>query len=183
MADNFRVIFAGLADGIDSNAASINLADKLKTSEEKVALFFKGKPLFAPSHKDKALKQAKLLASLGIKSKLQAVSNAANTSTEQPQSSQRDERIFDALDYITSSLIRLEEKLEELEQRLPEEQSKNPEIDEDDDWQDDDLLLDEELVSTPKKRSNVLLYSLIATAVTLLIILAVYLAFPSLFSL
>ncbi|GAA78453.1 hypothetical protein P20495_0944 [Pseudoalteromonas sp. BSi20495] len=41
MADNFRVIFAGLADGIDSNAASINLADKLKTSEEKVALFLK----------------------------------------------------------------------------------------------------------------------------------------------
>ena len=147
MTDNFRVMFAGLADNVDSKTACTTLAAKLKISEEKVALFFKGKPLFAPSDKNKALKQA----------------------------------IFDALDYITSSLIRLEEKLEDLEQRLPENQTKNPEVDEDE-WQDEELLLDEELITQPKKRSNALLYSLIATVVTLLIILAVYLAFPALFA-
>ena len=81
MADNFRVIFAGLADNVDIKTACANLAAKLKTSDEKVALFFKGKPLFAPSDKDKALKQTKLLASLGIKSKLQAVSNAIQNSS------------------------------------------------------------------------------------------------------
>ncbi|GAA58496.1 hypothetical protein P20652_0351 [Pseudoalteromonas sp. BSi20652] len=183
MADNFRVIFAGLADNVDTKTACTNLAAKLKTSNEKVTLFFKGKPLFAPSNKDKALKQAKLLASLGIKSKLQAVSNTIqNSSVHAANNNHRDERIFDALDYITSSLIRLEEKLEDLEQRLPEEQIKSPEVDEDE-WQDEELLLEEDLITTPKKRSNALLYSLIATAVTLLIMLTVYLAFPDLFSL
>ncbi|MEH6817673.1 MAG: hypothetical protein V7683_14170, partial [Pseudoalteromonas distincta] len=105
MADNFRVIFAGLADSVDIKTACTNLATKLKTPDEKVALFFKGKPLFTPSNKDKALKQAKLLASLGIKSKLQAVSNAIQNSSAPAANNQRDERIFDALDYITSSLI------------------------------------------------------------------------------
>ncbi|WP_166110630.1 hypothetical protein [Pseudoalteromonas sp. Z9A5] len=180
MTDNFRVIFAGLADDVDAKTACTTLAQRLKTSEEKVTLFFKGKPLFAPSNKDKALKQAKLLVGLGIKSKLQAISSASSTNTEQANN-QRDERIFDALDYITSSLIRLEEKLEELEQRLPEAESK-AQIENNDEWQDDDLMLDEELISAPKKRSNVLLYSLIATVVTLLIVLAAYLAFPNLFS-
>jgi len=179
MADNFRVIFVELAQGVDSKTACVNLATKLKTSEEKVALFLKGKPLFAPSNKDKALKQAKLLASLGIKSKLQA--STSPTPSQQMPSSQRDERIFDALDYITSSLIRLEEKLEELEQRLPDAQLKAPdEIT--DEWQDDDLMLDEELITTPAKRSNLFLYILIATVVVLLVVLAVYLGFPNLFS-
>jgi hypothetical protein len=181
MTDNFRVIFVGLADGVDSNAACTSLADKLKTSEEKVILFFKGKPLFAPTNKDKVLKQAKLLSSLGIKSKLQAVSSSVQHSAQSTQNSQRDERIFDALDYITSSLIRLEEKLDDLEQRLPEVESKTP-LANRDEWQDDDLMLDEELISTPKKRNNTLLYSLIATAVILLIVLAVYLTFPDLLS-
>ena len=66
-------------------------------------------------------------------------------------------------------------------QDLPENQTKTPEVDEDE-WQDEELLLDEELITQPKKRSNALLYSLIATVVTLLIILAVYLAFPALFA-
>ncbi|HAG40296.1 MAG TPA: hypothetical protein DCL33_10455, partial [Pseudoalteromonas sp.] len=92
-----------------------------------------------------------------------------------------DERIFDALDYITSSLIRLEEKLEELEQRLPSNELKSP-TDESDEWQEDDLMLDEQLDEPVKTRSNTLLYSLIATAVLLLIVLAVYLAFPDLVS-
>ncbi|WP_024611276.1 hypothetical protein [Pseudoalteromonas sp. TB64] len=180
MTDNFRVIFAGLADDVDTKIACTNLAQRLKTSEEKVMLFFKGKPLFAPSNKDKALKQAKLLVGLGIKSKLQAIPNTSAASIEKANN-QRDERIFDALDYITSSLIRLEEKLDDLEQRLPALESKTP--DENiDQWQDDDLMLDEELISTPKKRSNALLYSLIVTVVTLLIVLAAYLAFPNLFS-
>ncbi|MFP3458382.1 hypothetical protein R0J89_19225, partial [Psychrobacter sp. SIMBA_152] len=84
--------------------------EKLKTSPEKVAAFFNGKPLFAPSNKEKALKQAKLLSTLGIKSKLQQTAPTQATS-QKAHDSQRDQRLFDALDYITSSLIRLEEKL------------------------------------------------------------------------
>jgi hypothetical protein len=172
-------MFVGLAEGTEAKTACVNLASKLKTSEDKVTQFFNGKALFAPSNKDKALKQAKLLASLGIKSKLQATGELP---TQSPSAaSQRDERIFDALDYITSSLIRLEEKLEELEQRLPTNELKSP-IDENDEWQEDDLMLDEQLDEPVKTRSNTLLYSLIATAVLLLIVLAVYLAFPDLVS-
>ncbi len=179
MANNFRVMFVGLAEGTEAKTACVNLASKLKTSEDKVTQFFNGKALFAPSNKDKALKQAKLLASLGIKSKLQATGELP---TQSPSAaSQRDERIFDALDYITSSLIRLEEKLEELEQRLPSNELKSP-TDGNDEWQEDDLMLDEQLDEPVKTRSNTLLYSLIATAVLLLIVLAVYLAFPDLVS-
>jgi len=43
-------------------------------------------------------------------------------------------------------------------------------------------MLDEQLDEPVKTRSNTLLYSLIATAVLLLIVLAVYLAFPDLVS-
>ncbi|MEH6817042.1 MAG: hypothetical protein V7683_10940, partial [Pseudoalteromonas distincta] len=74
----------------------------------------------------------------------------------------------------------LEEKLDELEQRLPEAQLKAPDENVDE-WQDDDLMLDEDL-APPKKRSNLLLYSLIATATILLVVLAVFLIFPDLFS-
>ena len=42
-------------------------------------------------------------------------------------------------------------------------------------------MLDEDL-APPKKRSNLLLYSLIATATILLVVLAVFLIFPDLFS-
>ena len=181
MNDYFRVIFAGLADDIDAKTACTNLAQRLKTSEEKITLFFKGKSLFAPSNKDKALKQAKLLASLGIKSKLQAISNAAQDVPASENNNQRDERIFDALDYITSSLIRLEEKLEELEQRIPDIESKII-IEDNNSWQDDDLLLDEALTSKPRKRNNIFLYSLIATVIILLIVLSISLVFPNLLS-
>ena len=159
MANNFRVMFVGLAEGTEAKTACVNLASKLKTSEDKVTQFFNGKALFAPSNKA-----------------------TGELPTQSPSAaSQRDERIFDALDYITSSLIRLEEKLEELEQRLPTNELKSP-TDESDEWQEDDLMLDEQLDEPVKTRSNTLLYSLIATAVLLLIVLAVYLAFPDLVS-
>lgn len=179
MADKFRVMFAGLEAGIDQTHATEQLASKLKTSTNKVAGFFEHKPIFAPCEQEKALKQAKLLASVGIKAKLQPLSQSQSTSSLDAK--QRDERIFDALDYITSSLIRLEEKLDDLEQRLPDvEKSSNS--DQDESWQDDELLLDEELVEPVKKRSNTLLYSLIAMVIVLLIILGIVELFPELFS-
>ncbi len=119
-----------------------------------------------------------------IKSKLQPLntsSSADNSNNNDDAALQRDERIFNALDYITSSLIRIEEKLDDLEQRLPTVAEQPSTIDEDD-WQNDDLLLDEELNTPLKKRSNALLYSLIAMVVLLLIVLGLSFAFPDLFS-
>ncbi|MFU2509826.1 MAG: hypothetical protein ACTH4U_18850 [Pseudoalteromonas prydzensis] len=184
MAENFRVMFAGLAQNTDQAHAISQLATKLKAPTAKVAAFFDNKPLFAPCEKEKALKQAKLLASVGVISKLQPVETSTASSTvasDNETSSQRDERIFNALDYITSSLIRIEEKLDDLEQRLPTTQQQ-ANADEDEDWQNDDLLLDEELTTPIKKRSNVLLFSLIAMVVILLVLLGLSFAFPDLFS-
>ena len=180
MAENFRVMFAGLAKDTDQAHAISQLATRLKAPTAKVAAFFENKPLFAPCEKEKALKQAKILASVGIKSKLAAVESSTGTSNSET-SSQRDERIFNALDYITSSLIRIEEKLDDLEQRLPANQQQAI-ADEDEDWQTDDMLLDEELTSPIKKRSNILLFSLIAMVVILLVVLGLSFAFPDLLS-
>eukprot|EP00487_Bulimina_marginata_P000840 TRINITY_DN11703_c0_g1_i1.p1 TRINITY_DN11703_c0_g1~~TRINITY_DN11703_c0_g1_i1.p1 ORF type:complete len:103 (-),score=16.30 TRINITY_DN11703_c0_g1_i1:167-475(-) len=101
-------MFAGLADNTHPNDAQSKLATKLKAPPSKVAAFFENKPLFAPCSKDKALKQTKLLASLGIKSKLQPMNTGSKAATDDA-ALLRDERIFNALDYITSSLIRIEE--------------------------------------------------------------------------
>ncbi|MEH6394101.1 hypothetical protein [Pseudoalteromonas sp.] len=180
MAENFRVMFAGLAKDTDQAHAISQLATRLKAPTAKVAAFFENKPLFAPCEKEKALKQAKILASVGIKSKLAPVQISTVTSNSET-TSQRDERIFNALDYITSSLIRIEEKLDDLEQRLPANQQQAT-ADEDEDWQTDDLLLDEELTTPIKKRSNILLFSLIAMVVILLVVLGISFAFPDLFS-
>lgn len=179
MAEKFRVVFAGLSEQTDQTQAVTKLSDKLKTQPEKVTAFLQGKPLFVACDKDKALKQAKLLISLGIKSKLQQVNNNATESTSTESDRARDERIFNALDYITSSLIRLEEKLDDLEQRLPE-QERQALNDQHDDWQDDDPLLDEELTISPKKHSKTLLYSLIAMVVLLLVLLGLSFMFPEL---
>ena len=180
MAENFRVMFAGLSKDTDQAHAISQLATRLKAPTAKVAAFFENKPLFAPCEKEKALKQAKILASVGIKSKLAPVQISTVTSNSET-TSQRDERIFNALDYITSSLIRIEEKLDDLEQRLPANQQQAT-ADEDEDWQTDDLLLDEELTTPIKKRSNILLFSLIAMVVILLVVLGISFAFPDLFS-
>ncbi|MBE0457583.1 hypothetical protein NDQ71_15965 [Pseudoalteromonas sp. KG3] len=180
MAENFRVMFAGLAKDTDQAHAISQLATRLKAPTAKVAAFFENKPLFAPCEKEKALKQAKILASVGIKSNLAAVESSTGTSNSET-SSQRDERIFNALDYITSSLIRIEEKLDDLEQRFPANQQQAT-ADEDEDWQTDDILLDEELTTPIKKRSNILLFSLIAMVVILLVVLGLSFAFPDLLS-
>lgn len=176
MADNFRVIFVGFADGTDSYSASVALAEKLKTNPRKVTSFFNGNSLFAPTNKDKALKQTKLLSNLGINSKLQAHSNTNQTTLD----SQRDQRIFDALDYITSSLIRLEEKLEEIEQRLPDVELSIPNEDIDD-WHDTNLTLDEAMTETSTKKHNIALYFILAGAAALLVLLGLYLTLPDLF--
>ncbi len=181
MSENYRVMFAGLAQDTQADDAQTKLAAKIKAPHSKVAAFFQNKPLFAPCAKDKALKQAKLLASVGIKTKLQPVKIDQPASLADTASQQRDEHIFNALDYITSSLIRIEEKLDDLEQRLPASTEQVSATDEDA-WQNDDLLLDEELDTNIKKRSNTLLYSLIAMVVILLVVLGLSFAFPDLFS-
>ncbi len=176
MSEQFRVIFSSLAEGTDQQQASQALQQKLKLNDGQCSTFFNKQPLFAPSDKAKALKQAKAFAAMGIQTRLVAHQPVGGSSQS------REEQIINALDYITSSLIRLEEKLDDLDARL--QQTPVSDIDEsiDEEWQDD-LALDEELDTVLPKRNRTLLYSLGGVLLLLLVLLAVVLAFPDLITL
>lgn len=173
MTDKYRVVFAGFDSSVSESAAIEQLSLKLKTSSQKVSAFTQGKHLFAPAEKAKCLKQVKLLASFGIHAKLQGASAAAPKAAPN-----KDERIFEALDYITSSLIRIEERLEALEQRLPEIEQTTAQTT-DDEWEKDELF-DELELEAPPKRSRKLQYGLGIVLIILIIILVLSLTFPEL---
>ena len=176
MTDKYRVVFAGFDSSVSESAAIEQLSLKLKTTPQKITAFTQGKSLFAPSEKAKCLKQVKLLASFGLHAKLQSAESNTNSASSIQNS--KDERILEALDYITSSLIRIEERLEELEQRLPSQEIvKEDKVE--DDWQEDDLF-DELELDPPPKRSKKVQYGLGVVLIILLFILAIALAFPEL---
>ncbi|MCG7549470.1 hypothetical protein [Pseudoalteromonas sp. Of7M-16] len=175
MSDQFRVVFVGFNADTDSQNAMESLAVKLGVSKEKIVAFTQGKPLFGAADKNKCLKQAKLLAIYGFQSKVQPLQNSA-TSTAQVDTA-ANERVFEALDYITSSLIRIEEKLEELEQRI-DVQAKSIDEKDDEHWQSDELFDELDLETKPKPKSKKLLYTLLVILFILLIVLGFSLAFP-----
>ncbi|KZN46812.1 hypothetical protein N474_03885 [Pseudoalteromonas luteoviolacea CPMOR-2] len=172
MSDQYRVAFVGFDADTDSQNAIERLAAKLGVSKQKVESFTQGKPLFGSTDKSKCLKQVKLLAIYGFQSKVLEV----QTSVSQPNNA-ANERVFEALDYITSSLIRIEEKLEELEQRI-DGQQKNDDDKEQDQWQSDDLFDELDLDTETKPKSKKLLYTLLSILIVLLIVLGFSLAFP-----
>lgn len=178
MSDKYRVVFASLNEGVSAAEAGAKLSQRLKIPESKVHAFFANKPLFSPADKEKSSKQVKLLHSMGIQTKLQPVNNG----TDPVGQAQRDERLFGALDYITSSLIRIEERLEELEQKLTELPSETGETSTEQ-WQEDDLFEELELDTPAPKRSKKVQYGLGAILIVLLIILALAIAFPNLVAL
>ncbi|RXF06815.1 hypothetical protein [Pseudoalteromonas sp. PS5] len=173
MNEQFKVVFVGMADGKDQQSAAAILAERLKTSPSKIQQFYAGKALFAPSDKTKALKQIKLLASVGITAKLHAHSSAAVSNPDQ-------ERVFEALDYITSSLIRIEERLEDIEQRLAPTQQHEATDKEEDDWESTDLFDELEYEPAPPAKSKTWLYYLLAVLIILFILLGISLFFPEL---
>ena len=172
MSEQFKVVFAGMAQGRDPQTAATTLAEKLKTSVNKIEQFYKGKPLFAPADKSKALKQVKLLASVGISAKLQAQS-----ASPQSQSAEQ-ERVFEALDYITSSLIRIEERLEDIESRIGYQGHEEVAEESEDEWESKELFDEFDFEPTPPTKSKAWLYYLLAVLVILFIILGVGLFFP-----
>lgn len=180
MSQTYRVAFVSVEESTSTEQAVKRLMAKLNITAQKADAFLAGKPLFAPADKTKCMKQAKLLASLGIKSKLIAT-ESNNASSAQ---SQRDERIFEALDYITSSLIRIEEHLEDLEQRLPEIEQIQVNDDPEQSWQEDEFLEDYDLDIEPNKQppTRKLLYILASVLVVLLVVLAVAIMYPQWFN-
>ncbi|KZN48359.1 hypothetical protein [Pseudoalteromonas luteoviolacea] len=173
MSDQYRVTFVGFDADTDGQNAIERLAMKLGVPKQKVEAFTQGKFLFGISDKSKCLKQAKLLAIYGLQSKIQEVPSSSHTANNNAAN----ERVFEALDYITSSLIRIEEKLEELEQRI-DGQQKTDDDKEEEQWQSDDLFDELDLDSDPKPKSKKLLYTLLSILFVLLIVLGFSLAFP-----
>ncbi|MFY8274219.1 hypothetical protein AAEU32_08840 [Pseudoalteromonas sp. SSDWG2] len=138
MSEQFKLFFAHLDDNQDQETASQALQQKLKLSDKQINAFFAGQSIFPASTQDKALKQAKVLANLGIRCRLKRLSSASSA----PVNNKRDEQIMAALDYITSSLIRIEERLDDMDHRFSEQLHQSA-----DDLNDDlalDLNLDEE---------------------------------------
>jgi hypothetical protein len=172
MSDKYRVVFAAIESQTSKEDIASQISQKLKITEQKVLSFFDKKPLFAVSSKEKCLKQAKLLASYGVKTKLVCVSQPSQSNEN------RDQRVFDALDYITSSLIRIEERLEDIEQRLSDE--KITEKTEDSEW-DNELLDEIDFIPSEKvNKTRKVQYVLGAVLVLLCIVLVFALLYPEL---
>lgn len=170
---SYRIQFAQLSNNVTTEQAKTILTTKLKLSDAKATQFLAGKLIFSPISQDKAIKQQKTFSALGIKVK---IVNANKAQTQEPEHDV-DQRILAALDYITTSIIHLEEKVDDLA-RLQQEQ--NGEIDlelENNSW-GEELEFDETAESNNKpKNINWLFFALIAI---LLSLLGVIVAFPNL---
>ncbi len=169
MSEQYKLVFAHLDEDKTQDQAIIALQQKLKLNEKQTQAFFDGQPIFPASDQNKALKQAKVLATLGIRSRLKRVTTGTAATAE--HSSKRDEQILAALDYVTSSLIRIEERLDDMDHRFSERLQR----DEDTGVIDDlglDLSLGEDLdidpISKPKRWPIVLLVVLIVLLLTIL---------------
>lgn len=174
MSERYRIIFARLDDATSIEQASSKLQSTLKLSPEKCEAFFNQQAIFSPSDKAKALKQSKVFANLGIQTRL---INVQPSSAEQ----NKDEQILNALDYITSSLMRLEERLDDIQQQ--QLSSQNQQFVQLDDEYTPELDLDDELpLSEQKTNSRLPLYWLAGLVTLLLLVLGGALLFPDWFA-
>ncbi|MEM0513897.1 hypothetical protein WCN91_00325 [Pseudoalteromonas sp. YIC-827] len=179
MSEQYRLLFAHLDKDQSMEQAAKALQQKLKLAEHQVEAFFAGKAIFPASEKAKALKQAKVLASLGVQTRLKGIVVPAQSS--QPGASGADEQVLAALDYITSSLIRLEERLDDMDQRFSE-QLLSQQQSKDNDELALDLSLDDELETpSPSLYRHPLLIIILVLITLLLAILGVDYFYPELF--
>ncbi|ATC95686.1 hypothetical protein [Pseudoalteromonas tunicata] len=181
MSDTCKVIFEALNAPLTVQQAKQLLQTKFKLSDATVAKFLQGDEAFSATTLEKATKQQKLFASVGIQVKLVQPQTLAATSTA-PDSGQkeRDLKIINALDYITTSLIRLEEKVDELAQN---QQAKLPDLNDDlePEHHAEPLEFEEDLDAPIKKQSNKL-FILIGGGILVLLValLLVSLMYPDL---
>ena len=176
MSNSYRIQFAALSDKIDTAQAANMLTSKLKLSEAKAQQFLAGKLIFSPISQDKAIKQQKTFAALGINVKI--INAESNAETSKTSSYDVDERILAALDYITTSIIRLEEKVDDLT-RLQQLQNgeEEPQNNTQDDWGEELAFEDERIEPNKSRKIN---WVFIILLIILLSLLGVVVAFPNL---
>ena len=168
MSKQYKVLFSSLQD-TDQNSAHTALIEKLKLTPTQATRFLAGGSVFAPTAADKAKKQQTLLGSMGIVTQIKTL--------HAPVGNKPDQHTMAALDYLTSSIMRIEERLENIEMQLLEQANQAPQ----DSGDDLDLSLNDEAVEPPSSNNHILIY-LLAAAVLLLILLGVYSLYPELFT-
>lgn len=172
MTQRYQITFKQLKNDLTPSQAHSLLQNKLKLSSKLSARFLNGEKVFNPISLEKAQKQQTLFAQLGIHINIQGITET----TTAIRNSEVDEKILAALDYITTSLIRLEEKVDELAAQNNETVTLElDEAPEPESW-GEELAFDD----APAKRSKLFPY-LVATLVILLVgLLAVLLIYPEL---
>jgi hypothetical protein len=187
MSLSFKITFKSLSSKLSELQAKDILQTKLKLSSAVADKFFHGEEVFNAISQEKALKQQKVFATMGINvniiditAKVSSVGVKQNNQSAAISQAEKDAKIMSALDYITTSLIRLEEKVDELSQNTSEQL---PSLEDDNDLLEspEPLEFDEDFDSPIKKRSNRLFLTIISSIlVVLLITLGISLAYPDL---
>ncbi|SFC75532.1 hypothetical protein [Pseudoalteromonas denitrificans] len=184
MSLSFRITFASLSNELTEIQAIDILQTKLKLNANVAQKFLQGGEVFNPISQEKALKQQKIFASMGIKVKITDISANNSPQEKNPTNlisqAEKDAKIISALDYITTSLIRLEEKVDELSQNTSEQL---PSLDDENELseQPEPLDFDEDFGLPIKKRQSRLFLVIVSSIlVILLIALGISLTYPEL---
>jgi len=187
MSLSFKITFKSLSSKLSELQAKDILQTKLKLSSAVADKFFHGEEVFNAISQEKALKQQKVFATMGINvniiditAKVSSVGVKQNNQSSAISQAEKDAKIMSALDYITTSLIRLEEKVDELSQNTSEQL---PSLDDENELLEltEPLEFDEDFDSPIKKGPNRLFLAIISSIlVILLIALGVSLAYPDL---
>ena len=187
MSLSFKITFESLSSKLSELQAKDILQTKLKLSSAVADKFLQGEEVFNAINQEKALKQQKVFATMGINvnivditAKVSSVGVKQNNQSLSISQAEKDAKIMSALDYITTSLIRLEEKVDELSQNTS---AQLPSLDDDNDLLEspEPLEFDEDFDSPIKKGPNRLFLAITSSIfVLLLIALGISLAYPDL---
>jgi len=187
MSLSFKITFESLSSKLSELQAKDILQTKLKLSSAVADKFLHGEEVFNAISQEKALKQQKVFATMGINvniiditAKVSSEGEKQNSQSSAISQAEKDAKIMSALDYITTSLIRLEEKVDELSQNTSEQL---PSLDDENELLEltEPLEFDEDFDTPIKKGSNRLFLVIISSIlVILLIALGISLFYPDL---
>lgn len=185
MSLSFKIIFKSLSSKLSELQAKDILQTKLKLSSAVADKFLQGEEVFNAISQEKALKQQNIFATMGINVNIIDITANVNKVDDQQSNSaisqaEKDAKIMSALDYITTSLIRLEEKVDELSQNTSEQL---PSLDDENELLEtsEPLEFDEDFDSPIKKGFSRLFLTIISCILLILLIaLGISFAYPDL---
>ena len=119
MTEQYRVVFVALQASTDRERALQHLCQSYRLSFDSASAFLDKKAGFPPRDRTQALRMVLALSKLNIIARLQQVRLSQAASKAKAQGMQDNQQgLFQALDYISTVLVRIEERLERLEQQI-----------------------------------------------------------------